>query len=159
MSGEAARAFITLISVWPPASARAPSFAASSSRASATDPGFAYSTSRSSIGAILQGRVNPALHVPQPPALATRARGDDLAEDRDRRLGRGVRADVETGRPADALELVIGHAILAEQSATTLLVSMRADPSDIERVARERALDHRQVELVVVREDDDRGAE
>ena len=53
MSGEAARAFMTLMIVCPPASARAPSFAASSSRASATDPGLAYSTSRSSTRAIL----------------------------------------------------------------------------------------------------------
>src|SRR2546430_3289610 len=53
MSGDAARAFMTLITVCPPASARAPSLDASSSKASATDPGFAYSTSRSSIAAIL----------------------------------------------------------------------------------------------------------
>src|SRR3954452_5368100 len=54
MSGDAARAFMTLISVWPPASARAPSLAASRLSASATDAGFAYSTSRSSTGAILR---------------------------------------------------------------------------------------------------------
>ncbi len=48
-SGEPARAFITLMSVWPPASARAPSFAARSSTASARDAGRAYPTSRRSI--------------------------------------------------------------------------------------------------------------
>ncbi len=40
MSGDAARAFITLISVCPPASARAPSFDASSSSASRHGPGL-----------------------------------------------------------------------------------------------------------------------
>ena len=48
-SGDAARAFITLMIVWPPASARAPSFSASRSIASASDSGRAYSTSRSSM--------------------------------------------------------------------------------------------------------------
>ena len=50
-SGEAARAFITLTSVCPPASARAPSSAASNATASSTVFGRAYCTSRRSIGA------------------------------------------------------------------------------------------------------------
>src|SRR3954452_6769852 len=108
MSGEAARAFITLISVWPPASARAPSSDASSSRASATDRGLAYSTSRSSTSAILQRGVNAGFRVLQSPAGATRARGEDLAEHRDSGLGRRVRPDVESRRLEDPLELVIG---------------------------------------------------
>src|SRR6266567_5860913 len=47
-SGEAARAFITLTSVWPPASARAPSCAESRPTASSTFFGRTYSTSASS---------------------------------------------------------------------------------------------------------------
>src|SRR5258705_13250183 len=48
-SGEPARAFITLIRVCPPASARAPSSERSNSIASPSDPGRAYPTSRRSI--------------------------------------------------------------------------------------------------------------
>src|SRR3954465_7028017 len=159
MSGEAARAFITLISVWPPASARAPSFAASSSKASATDPGFAYSTSRSSTSAILQRGVNAGFRVLQPSAGATRARGEDLAEHRDGGLRRRVRADVEPRRPGDPIELVVGDSLLAQEAAAALLVAPRADPPDVEGIAREGGADQRQVELVVVREHDHRGAE
>ena len=48
-SGAAARAFMTLTSVCPPASARAPSYVASSEIASSTVAGRAYSTSRRSM--------------------------------------------------------------------------------------------------------------
>src|SRR5262245_60342208 len=99
MSGDAARAFITLIRVWPPARARAPSFDASSSNASATDPGLAYSTSLNSTRAILQSGVNAGFRVLQAPAGAARAHGEDLAEHRDGGLGRRVGADVQPGRP------------------------------------------------------------
>src|SRR5437899_214764 len=60
-SGDPARAFITLINVWPPARARAPSFAASSPIASARDDGLAYSTSRRSIsGSFIKCLIRPA---------------------------------------------------------------------------------------------------
>src|SRR5437763_1897658 len=119
MSGEAARAFITLISVWPPASARAPSFDASSSRASATDPGFAYSTSRRStrrsyIGLGDRLGVDARLDLLEPTALAPRANGEDLREHRERRLGRRVRPDVEPCRPGDPLEVVLVDAALEQ---------------------------------------------
>ena len=96
MSGDAARAFITLISVCPPASARAPSFDASSSSASATDPGFAYSTSRSSIAAIL--RVDAGIRLPKRPARTAGTHSEDLREDRDCGLVRRGRTEVESGR-------------------------------------------------------------
>ena len=48
-SGEAARAFITLTSVWPPARARAPSCSERREIASSTVAGRAYSTSRRSM--------------------------------------------------------------------------------------------------------------
>src|SRR4051794_31151082 len=57
-SGEAARAFMTLIKVCPPASARAPSFAARAVSASSTDCGRAYSTSRRSIETRLRAESN-----------------------------------------------------------------------------------------------------
>src|SRR3954447_24804749 len=152
MSGDAARAFITLIRVWPPARARAPSSDASSSRASATDPAFAYSTSRRSTRAILQRGVNAGFRVLQPPAGATRARGEDLAEHRDGGLGRRVRADVEPRRPGNPIELLVGDSLLAKDPAPALGVARGADPPDVEGVAREGGADQRQVELVVVRE-------
>ena len=52
-SGEAARAFMTLTIVWPPASARAPSFDPSRSSASASVQGLAYPTSRAGTGQVL----------------------------------------------------------------------------------------------------------
>ena len=55
-------------------------------------------------------RVNPVLRVAQAPAVAAGPCGDDLREDRHRRLGRRARADVEAGRPGDPLELVVGDA-------------------------------------------------
>src|SRR5579859_5399836 len=159
MSGDAARAFMTLTSVCPPARARAPSFAARSCSASATDPGFAYSTSRKSTRAILQRRVNPSLRVLQPPAGAIRADGDHLGEHRERGLARRVGADVEPRRSRDPAELLVGHPFLAQDATPTLLVPARADPADVEGAARKRAADHGQVELVVVCEHDHGGAE
>ena len=46
---------------------------------------------------------------------------------------------------------------LAQSLALLLLVPAAADQPDVERIARERQLERRQVELVVVREDHDRG--
>src|SRR5512132_2034318 len=105
ISGDAARAFMTLISVCPPASARAPSFDASSSKASATDPGFAYSTSRSSIAAIL--RVDAGTRLPKQPAGAARAHSEDLSEDRHGHLLRRRCTEIEPGRPPETLQLLL----------------------------------------------------
>src|SRR3954452_8164100 len=112
MSGDAARIFMTLISVCPPASARAPSFDASSSSASATDPGFAYSTSRSSIAAILSRsayrlRVDAGACLSKRPAGTAGAHSKDLGEDGDGGLLRRSGAEVEPGRPRDALQLLL----------------------------------------------------
>ena len=52
-SGEAARCFMTLTSVWPPARARAPSCSERRATASSTVAGRAYETSRSSMRPIL----------------------------------------------------------------------------------------------------------
>src|SRR6476619_3730662 len=78
-SGEPARAFITLTSVWPPASARAPSFAARSSIASPRDAGRAYPTSRRSIVRGLYKIFDPAdasaCRRPEPRCLAPQVPG------------------------------------------------------------------------------------
>src|SRR5690349_1300857 len=153
MSGDAARAFMQLISVCPPAGARAPSFDASNSSASATEPGFAYSTSRSSIAAIL--RVDAGTRLPKQPAGAARAHSEDLPEDRHGHLFRRRCAEVEAGRPRDALQILLWHTFLEEQPASPLLVPARAEPAEVERLGGERTLHEREVELVVVREDDD----
>src|SRR5438105_1428082 len=144
-SGDAARAFITLISVWPPASARAPSCRASSEIAAATDAGFAYSTSRSSTGAILRillfardrFRMDPVRRVLQRAACPAGPHGEQLRQDRQRGLGRRLGADVEAGGPRDALELRVRDAGIVQQLAPALLVATRAERADVGRVARE----------------------
>src|SRR4029453_9501381 len=132
MSGDAARAFMTLISVCPPASARAPSFDASTSKASATDPGFAYSTSRSNIAAIL--RVDAGTRLAKQPAGAPRAHSEDLSEDRHGHLLRRRRTEVEAGRSRDALQGFVRHAFLEEQPAPPFLGSARARPPQAKRL-------------------------
>ena len=59
--------------------------------------------------------------------------------------------------PEYAVELVVGQALLAQKASPARLVAARADPADVERITGKRAADHRKVELVVVREDYDRG--
>src|SRR5712692_8715609 len=101
-------------------------------------------------------RMDSLLGCPQPAAVAVGADGEDLREDRERRLGLGLGADVEAARPRDALELLLGDARLEQPLAAALLVSARAERTDIEGLRAKRALKCRLVELVVVSEDDDR---
>src|SRR6478672_8398498 len=160
LSGEAARAFITLISVWPPASARPQSFAARS--ASATDPGFAYSTSRSSIVAILSRsghrlRVDAGARRSQRPAGTAGPHREDLGKDGDGGLLGRARAEVEPGGAGDARQVLFRHAFFEEQPAPPFLVPARAEPAEVERLGRKCAAYEGEVELVVVRQDDDRG--
>ena len=68
-------------------------------------------------------------------------------------------ADVETRGPGDAVELVVGQAFVAQKAAPALLVATGADPADVERVTGKRAADHRQVEFVVVGENDHRSSQ
>src|SRR4051794_29587715 len=131
-SGEAARDFITLINVWPPARARAPSFCFRIASASARDAGFAYSTSRSSTGAILlfhgeRFRMNALRSGLERAARAAHADRDDLGEHRERRLRRRARAEVEAARPRDPVDACLRNAGLAQQRVSTLLVSPGAE--------------------------------
>src|SRR5436190_2195358 len=170
-SGEAARAFITLISVWPPARARAPSCSASIASASATDEGFAYSTSRRSTARSYPGAsggrdrlrrgldVDSRLRSAGRAAGAAGAEGQGLGEDRGRRLSGRLGADVQPAGPGDPVDVLVGDAGLAEPLAPPLLVAARAERADVESVARERAGQRRQVELVVMGEDDHGRAE
>ena len=67
-----------------------------------------------------------------------------------------VGADVEPARACDPVDCVLVHAELAQPLPLLLLVPAAADQPDVERVARERELEGREVELVVVGEDHDR---
>src|SRR3954447_14496903 len=67
-SGEAARAFMTLIRVWPPARARAPSCSESRRTASWTLAGRAYSTSLNSIRYSEQNRLHRSRNKQSPHA-------------------------------------------------------------------------------------------
>src|SRR5881227_1576542 len=101
--------------------------------------------------------VDARLRIPEASAAAAGADGEDLGEDRDGGLGGRVGADVEPARARDAVELVLGHTGLDEQTAAPLLVAPRAEPPDVERVGREGALHEREVELVVVSQHDHGG--
>jgi len=56
-------------------------------------------------------------------AGAVGASRQDLREDRERRLGRRDRADVEAARAGDPLERVLGNARLQQPLAASLLVA------------------------------------
>src|SRR5207302_9970729 len=90
-------------------------------------------------------------------AVAAVPGSDDLGQDRHRRLRLRLGAEVEATRPRDALELGFVDAGVDQPLAAALLVAARAERADIERLGPERRLQRRDVELVVVREDDDRG--
>ena len=89
------------------------------------------------------------------PTLAAHPHGDRLAEDRDRRLGLRLGADVEAARAVDALERVLVDAGLEQPLPAALLVAARAEGTDVEGLRLESGLQRRNVELVVVSEDDD----
>src|SRR6266852_1438252 len=93
-------------------------------------------------------RMDSLLGCLQPAAVAVGADGEDLREDRERRLGLGLGADVEAARPRDALELLLGDARLEQPLAAALLVAARAERTDVEGLRAKRALERRLVELV-----------
>ena len=163
------RAFMTLISVCPPASgARAVvrreelDRLVHGARPRVLDlrssmRGFYRPAARN--GALHYGGldVDPRRRVAQPPARAAGAHGEDLGEDRERRLGRRCR---RRGRGPHGPEMrsSAASATPSSSSRSRRRSWLRREPSaaDVERVGLERALQRRQVELVVVGEHDDR---
>src|SRR5439155_25817116 len=101
-------------------------------------------------------RVDPLLRALQRAPLARVPHGDDLGQDREGRLRLRLGADVEAAGPVDPLEVGLVDAGLEQALAAALLVSPGAERADVEGLRLERRLQHRYVELVVVREDDDR---
>ena len=99
--------------------------------------------------------VNPVLRVAQRPAAAAGPYGEDLGQDRERRLLLRVGADVEAARAHDPVELLLRHARLEQAAPAALGRPARAERADVERLALERRLQRRLVELVVVGQDDD----
>src|SRR6266540_2860786 len=79
-------------------------------------------------------RIEAALGLRGPARLgdAVAHRGH-LGEDRDRDLGRGLGADVQPHRPAQAGDLVRGQVELAQPLAARIVVFLRADRADVER--------------------------
>src|SRR6185295_6653707 len=100
--------------------------------------------------------VDSCLRVAEEAAVAAGTRGEDLAHDRQSGFGGRVCADVQTRGTRDSLELVLLDAGLEEALAPALLVSPRPEGADVEGLRSERALDRGDVELVVVRQHDDR---
>ena len=91
------------------------------------------------------------------PTGAAGADGEDLREDRQRGLGRRDGADVEAARPLDAVERLLRDAGLEQALTPPRLRRPAAEGADVERVRRERGLERRHVELLVVGQDDDGG--
>src|SRR5580765_4759575 len=87
--------------------------------------------------------VDSFLRRPQRAALAVGAYGEDLGEDRERRLLLRVGSDVEAARARDPVERVLGDAGLEQALAATLLVPARAECADVEGLGLERALQRR----------------
>ena len=74
------------------------------------------------------------------PAVAARAHGQDLGDDRDRRLGGRRRAEIEAARACDAARwLLLVDTRLEQPLAARYLVAPRAERTDVERLARQRA--------------------
>src|SRR5437762_2763019 len=95
---------------------------------------------------------------PQAAALASRADGEDLGKDRERRLARRRRPEVEPGGAAQPLELVRRDAFLDQALAPPLLRPPRADRPDVEGVPGKRAHDRGHVPALLVREHDHGGS-
>src|SRR5205823_5147063 len=83
--------------------------------------------------------MNSLARAPEAAALAPRADGEDLGQDRERRLARRRRAEVEPGGPAQTPELLGRAALSAQALAALLLGPPRAHGPDAEGAARERA--------------------
>src|SRR6266516_145806 len=102
----------------------------------------------------LCGDVDAAAAIAEAAALTPCAHGQDLGEDRDRGLGRRVGPEVEAGRPGDPIEALLRDACLEQPLAALRLRLARADRAHIERFARERGRQRRDVEPLLVGEDD-----
>src|SRR6476619_1647983 len=100
--------------------------------------------------------VNAAGRLSEPSAVAAGPHGHDLRKHRERRLGRCVSPDIETGRAGDPVERRLVDSRLEQALAAPLLIATRAERADVVAVGRQRADEHRNVEFVVVGEDDDR---
>ena len=83
--------------------------------------------------------MNPLLRLLQLPALALCPHGEDLGQDRERRLLLRVGADVEAARAGDPPERLLGDPGLEQPLAAPLLVSAGAERADVERLRLERA--------------------
>src|SRR5256886_1366872 len=111
---------------------------------------------RAPLGGLLLFDVDPGFRVAQWTTLPAGARREDLRDDRERRLGGGERADIEPGRAGDALELSLVDTRLQQPLAPTLLVSAGAERAAIKRLCHQRPVDRGHIEIVVVRQHDDR---
>ena len=69
-------------------------------------------------------------------------------------LRRAVRTDVEAGGTADPVECQPIDTRFEQPFATPLLIPPGAERADVEGIGRKRPGEHRDVELVVVREND-----
>jgi hypothetical protein len=85
------------------------------------------------------------------------AHGLNLGHDRQGDLGRRARADVEADRYPDALERGVALPLFGQELQNGRAAPARAEHADVTDVGGERLVQHRQVVLVVVRHQHERG--
>ena len=114
-------------------------FSTARSRQVPRDVAAAVAAARARLASDLDLGVDALRRLAQRAAGAAGAHGEDLRQDRERRLFGRMRAQVEPGRPVDPLERFLRDALLEQPLAPLLLSSPRAERADVERVRLEHA--------------------
>src|SRR5438093_1324865 len=91
------------------------------------------------------------------PPRAAGARGLDLGQHGERDLGRRLGPDVEADRDVHATEQLPGHAVLDHEVQDRVGTPRGAEHADVAERLLERVLEHRDVVLVIVRDQHERG--
>jgi hypothetical protein len=84
-------------------------------------------------------------------------RGERLGQDAERDLGRGLRAEIEPDRHAHSRERLLADPVLAQQVQDRGPAAGAAEQADVANRRAQRVAQHRQVVLVVVGHQDQRG--
>src|SRR5712692_700460 len=77
--------------------------------------------------------------------------GDNLGDDAQRNLRRGLAAEVEADRDADTVQLLFANAILAQHLQDRRSTPAASEETDVRHIGGENFLQDRNVELVIVR--------
>ena len=97
------------------------------------------------------------LRIAEAASAAPAPDGHDLGKDRERGLLDRLTAEIQPCGTAEPRDVQVRQAFLAETLAPLRLRSARAERADVERVAPKRPGQRGDVDLLVVREDEDGG--